>query len=426
MYKRRAPASGAGGGVSAAAGYGGDRSGGDDGDKKPTSGARRWRFAAGMCIGAALTFGLLSMAAVTNNTATTTATSSRVSGSRNAASRRVVDIMRRRAGNKSRPLQDGQGESGSETKGGKKKKGRSVLAKIGNLKGSSSSSGKVSAYADEQQHELYLQRMKAKQDSRNAASANNDVSGRRPQCLLIYHVPKTGGTSLEEYFHIIERKLNFNMFNWNYFVANYPNGVPQDKDNYKFDFQGFDRQMIHKGHITPNFEKVTGTESCAKITVLREPVDRVVSAFYFHGHKDKDWTSCLHGTLDKCKLQYEYINDVVRRFANLGTWWNSFKPSKYVVGTLPNDLSHAALEKAKERLDKFDYVCFLPDLRDCLQRFTKTVFGVDVKLPEDIKKLPLGGGKKKEVSDELRRQIEKANKLDVELYQWAQGRFSGY
>lgn len=40
--------------------------------------------------------------------------------------------------------------------------------------------------------------------------------------------------------------------------------------------------IIHTGHITPQFLTLSGTHHCYRMTVLREPVSRVVSLFYYH------------------------------------------------------------------------------------------------------------------------------------------------
>jgi hypothetical protein len=185
-------------------------------------------------------------------------------------------------------------------------------------------------------------------------------------------------------------------------------------------------RVIHEGHLTPHFEKVTNTHMCAKLTVMREPVERVVSAFYFHkreNHSLEEWQNCLH---THCWLDYEYRNDVTRRFAARTQWWSSLERGQYLAdrrdGEAGNErllnLTEADMESAQEKLMALDAVCFLDNLKGCVNRFVRDRFGLDtVQWPSE--NLNRARRSKQDVTDELRREIADANALDVRLYEWA-------
>jgi hypothetical protein len=186
--------------------------------------------------------------------------------------------------------------------------------------------------------------------------------------------------------------------------------------------------VIHIGHLTPRFEAETHTEHCAKLTLLREPVDRVLSAFYYHGHKTEDWQKCLQATQSAgdaknekqpCKLWWEYTNDVTRRFAahGDGATWNSYVVEKYLKD---DPLTLLSYQQAEATLAKFQFVCFIEDIRACISKLGR-YYGQALKLPEDVvRNVNLKRG---EVPDELKQRIAEHNWMDVKLYQWAQAKF---
>lgn len=244
-------------------------------------------------------------------------------------------------------------------------------------------------------------------------------------CMIVYHIPKTGGTSMEIYLKQLEKVLGWKWLDWERTKSRRRDNVPSLTESFGYQStKNFTDQFIHEGHITPGFENYTNTQNCYKVTVLREPIDRVISAFYFHGHKHEHWYRCLY---ERCWKQFEYINDVVRRFAGKTNWWHSFNEEKYVVGEElpPNDLTTTDLEAAKQRLLSFDAVCFLHNMTACFQEFVDDTFvGLNVTFSDQIKRKNKGE-RKKPVKEALRQKIGQVNSLDVQLHEWAVETFAG-
>jgi Sulfotransferase family len=259
---------------------------------------------------------------------------------------------------------------------------------------------------------------------RQALKWKKKVSGGGPPCLIVYHIPKTGGTTLEHYLRQLGQALGWDYNNWDDFARKYPGRGPfLTKPGRTWDVRN---RIIHEGHLTPHFEKVTFTHKCAKLTVMRDPLERVISAFYFHkreNHSLAEWENCLHTS---CWLDFEYRNDMTRRFAGRSRWWNSLDRRGYLndyqKGGLDNEMlinvTEADLEAAQKRLLTLDAVCFLTNLKPCVDRFVRDTFGLDeVAWPSE--NLNKARRSKKDVTDELRTEISEANQLDIRLYEWA-------
>lgn len=107
----------------------------------------------------------------------------------------------------------------------------------------------------------------------------------KPHCLVFFHVPKTAGTSVRRLLRQLSRELRWKFQMW------YDGDSQLDLTTRT----NWTQDVLHAGHITPRFLEVTRTQSCLRLTVLREPIDRVISLHFFllkrrqarSGSKDK-------------------------------------------------------------------------------------------------------------------------------------------
>ncbi|GKZ01274.1 hypothetical protein MPSEU_001078400 [Mayamaea pseudoterrestris] len=250
----------------------------------------------------------------------------------------------------------------------------------------------------------------------SSVSVGVAVNATHPNCLIVYHVPKTGGLTLGEYVKLFARSMKWTFHHWYAYYNHF-----QDTAISKHPFPFRNHSVVHMGHMTRQFERETQTQHCTKMTLLREPVDRVISAFYYHGHNDSDWQACLSVNASKsCRLWWEYSNDVTRRFTTNHETWNSYVTLKY----LSNDpLTSRSLQEAQESLQQFDFVCFIDNMRDCILRLGQH-YGVHLHLPA-AELVYNVNARRNNVTDEWKERIAAHNYMDVALYEWAQSQFSG-
>jgi hypothetical protein len=166
--------------------------------------------------------------------------------------------------------------------------------------------------------------------------------------------------------------------------------------------------------------------------MLREPVDRAISAFYYHGHTTEEWDTCLftNGTThNQCRFKWQYHNDMVRGFAGRGSsirTWTSYDETLYPQ--IP--VNRTSLQFAKEFLLDMDLVCFQDDLYGCREqlyrRMTKSTSNNHTTLNLTLTSAvpPIGkqnvNSKRPSQMDEIiTNKVRVTNWLDVKLYDWA-------
>ena len=193
------------------------------------------------------------------------------------------------------------------------------------------------------------------------------------------------------------------------------------------------------GHFTPAiFELNESTKKCFKMTVLREPVDRAVSAFFFHQHEPEEVDKCLTSKMRRvnksiskmrknCRLWWQYSNDMTRQIAGLSdTKWHTGLEDPYMISSITNQ-TH--LDRAKEHLEKdFDAVCYLHDLPSCAEKVMKAFHlnanDLDVSMMVADKNSAFRTkSRPKKVDDEIIEKFRKVNNIDLELYNWTLSRF---
>ncbi len=156
------------------------------------------------------------------------------------------------------------------------------------------------------------------------------------------------------------------------------------------------------GHIPFNckvYEDFHGTHQF--ITVLRDPVDRFISQYFWSKHRGVH--DRIRATLDE------------RFIETTGQSWGSMMVA-YTSG-LPWTADHRsreAIEAAKSNLAKFAVVGFLDDMA----RFSldlKERLGISVRIPK-INRSPAAAGERERLTPELRESIRRICGPDLELF----------
>lgn len=199
--------------------------------------------------------------------------------------------------------------------------------------------------------------------------------------LIFIHIPKTGGTSLAK---IISKQYKPTEF---LYVV--------------------DSSTITKAKINQNIKCLWGHQifgqqkdlgPCIYITMLRNPVDRVISHYYYAKNVLKD-------------------NDVARysleEFAQIN--WVTNLQTKYLAGGIEN------LEQAISNLKTFAFFGITEMFTESLTLMKKT-FGWD-NIQYTKENVNEKRQKRETLPNETIEKIKRANFLDVQLYDWAKEHF---
>lgn len=235
---------------------------------------------------------------------------------------------------------------------------------------------------------------------------------KKPNCLIFMHIPKSGGSSLKVLLENITRTERYSLEGVYSKTVRSPHPL---KVNNTFIMGHFTTAIFQ---LRPEFLK------CYKVTIIREPIERAISAFFFHGHQTHEVDYCLgREGINKCKLNWQYKNDLTRYIAGSPkTKWNTYL--EYTYNSYPMNETHVSI--SKEHLKKyFDLVCFTTDLKSCARNITST-FQVNTENPsinlsfyDDRKKGVHFNKEKPRLNQTLFDTFRIANSIDSELYKWA-------
>ena len=240
---------------------------------------------------------------------------------------------------------------------------------------------------------------------------------KRPDCLVFLHLPKTAGrTTREALFVPLAKAIGKPL------LSHYGGTANMRPEN-------LEKYGLFTGHWAAGFvPAMLQGRNCATMTVLREPVSRVISAFYYHWHRGTDWPACLSAgppliNDTECRLRVQYINDMTRLFAGEG-FWDHYNTSRYAA--VP--VTASSLQRAKAGLAAVDFVCFADDLHPCLARVA-AAFNVTLTTPaKSLAVNSIEGNTQRadwkrtnmaNFTESTRRAIERANAFDMALYAWA-------
>ncbi|MGA5688521.1 sulfotransferase family 2 domain-containing protein [Cytobacillus pseudoceanisediminis] len=214
------------------------------------------------------------------------------------------------------------------------------------------------------------------------------------EIIIHTHIPKTGGMTLRS---IVNKNYEKEKMLKNVF----PSSLPQ----FKKDIIEKDNIEFVTGHHPFGLHMYTN-KPCAYITMFRDPIERVISMYFYNLRKENH---PLHKKVKELTFE-EFINDkqLARRTVN--------RQIQKIVGNLnpkENDL-----KKAKKILSTHYKVVGITEM------FDESIFLMKKELGwRDIsyerKNYTTDRPTKAQFSDEIIEQIKKLNHLDIQLYNWA-------
>ena len=162
------------------------------------------------------------------------------------------------------------------------------------------------------------------------------------------------------------------------------------------------------GHFLPGVHAAVGREDARYVTLLRDPVDRVLSQYHHsrrHGER--------HSANDDDDLAY-YITS-----AGVDNLQTRVLAAQFGAPAPPADT--AALTRAKATLQGFAMVGLTERFRESLLLIADRL---DWRFPRyRIRNANPAGESGLSVAEELRAEAARRNHLDLELYEWARRRF---
>mgnify|MGYP003956269255 CR=1 FL=1 len=202
------------------------------------------------------------------------------------------------------------------------------------------------------------------------------------------HLPKTAGTALNFFL-----TKNFNVFNYG------KSHILSKEEIKKIKSKKFN---VLIGHISIKEIIGLGIPKSNIFTILRNPIDRCISWYYYV----KKGKKIMKKKLDIKKFFNTAHHEILKNCYNRQT----YQIGDYAHVKLRNKDEKKVLENAKKNIDKFYHVFIFENL----DKGTHDKFGFILPKKNKTKHYP----KKDKISKEIIDLIIKWNKLDIELYNY--------
>lgn len=250
--------------------------------------------------------------------------------------------------------------------------------------------------------------------------------------VIFAHIPKTAGSTInkiidvnyEQIFNFYPRK-NEPLSQLKDWIADFQAGMERLQQN--------PQPKLLRGHFGLGIHDLLGIDRCAYITLLRDPVERVISHYYFLEQVEKffapattDSQTAEKMTLEKFIYQRKdpIVNNLQTRFLSGIGWqksyykdlWKKVYKQNFKVGY--GDCTEEMLSRAKYNLENYVVFGLQSRFNESLDLF-KTVFGwqdVNFELKKNVNKQRPA---REQIDPDLINFIQRENHLDTELHNYA-------
>jgi hypothetical protein len=240
---------------------------------------------------------------------------------------------------------------------------------------------------------------KLKQELRN--EIQYFVLASRPRKILFDHLPKCGGSSLNAYLEAhYPRRKTFST-----------RGSPMASVD---EFKAFSRYKRHgydlvKGHLAHKLLDYINPE-CLKVTVFRDPVDRIISYYYYAKQSERHY---LHSKILESRMNLEEFatSDLSDELRN----WYTTHFSGLTVSDAARNPEESVAKAVEVVLKRYDIIGFLDDFTSFAEtlrnqaKFRYEYQNKRVNVTQN--RLSLDN-----ISQSTRKKIEEVNHLDIAFY----------
>jgi hypothetical protein len=233
-------------------------------------------------------------------------------------------------------------------------------------------------------------------------SANKQAVRPKGEALIFLHLPKCAGTTLNriiewEYDPMRVFSIDPVLFLWSYKKLN------------RWPAKRLARMQVFKGHMPLGIHRRLPQPS-TYITFLRDPVERVISAYYFARnyllHPKHRWISKLS------------LEEYVRVSPNHNVQCKYISGRPFVGDHHAGDCDEQTLATAKENLNKYFSLVGLTERFDEGLAILKIMFGWEIAKYARFN-VTIGRLKKTSLPNSTVELIAERNKFDVALYDYA-------
>jgi hypothetical protein len=247
-------------------------------------------------------------------------------------------------------------------------------------------------------------------NSEHQLASLNSMSGRF-QSYIFLHIPKTGGTTL---YRIIDNQFDRSVI---YFLGPSSNIAKNMSDFKKLPIELRQRIKLLKGHMLFNTRPDEYMpEPCTYITLLREPIDRVISTYYYILEHHEHYFH-KHLTSNKIDLK-AFVQSNHPAVNNMQTYLlSSFNPALLEKLDVKNYPWESLLESAMTNIEQHFAVTGVLEEYEEFLILLKKQFGWNIS-PYTRQNITLGRLPKESIPDEIISIITEANKSDIELYHY--------